>query len=372
MKITIVLKHTISNALPIYSTSLILADLGHEVTFICDACTDVQLAELTRRKVSVVQLHSARKTFLKGPAEKLLRWHQFKVTAWKAIEENRGDVYWFGSADTVLALGKRVLGLPYVFHARELEDSRPLYRYTMGEYLRRARLVITPEETRAHVMRVWYGLSRTPMVLPNKPYYHPRKRRMPISDVRAAEAFAKIPKDSKVVLYQGNVTDERNLMPIAKLIEDIGHPWVLAIQTQDVFLERPCYQALKAGCKFYPIPFVNVPHHLEVTSNADLGLVSYAHMYLNTEFCAPNKIWEYSGFGVPMLANDVKGLKDTVGRFDAGVCLNMDSIDVPAFKDAFARLLAGYDRYSVNATRLFESVDMVELVRQCVDTLDLG
>ncbi|KAA6307134.1 hypothetical protein EZS27_041199, partial [termite gut metagenome] len=38
-----------------------------------------------------------------------------------------------------------------------------------------------------------------------------------------------------------------------------------------------------------------------------IGIVSYAFDDLNHVFCAPNKTWEYTGFGIPMLGNNAPG-----------------------------------------------------------------
>lgn len=368
MNITLVLKATFSEAIPVYSTALVLADLGHSLRVVCDGCNADQQGELERRGVRIDQLHSGDGICARGVVGKIRRWLRFRRMAWEAIKGGNADLYWFGSADTVMALGRGVKSLPYVFLVRELYDTRYFYRFCLGYFMRYARVVIVPERTRGQIFRAWYHLRYNPIVIPNKPYHHPRTRKLPITDQKAAEAFAKIPAGSKIVFYQGGVSDRRDIKPIARLIEQIGKPWVLAIQTRDSSLNDPYYLDLKKNYKFYPIPFVSVPRHLEVTSNVDVGLVTYTHLQMNNEFCAPNKIWEYSGFGIPMIANDVMGLMDTVGRYQAGICPNLDDIDADELRVAFKRLIDEGEQFSANATRLFESVDVPALVTECIET----
>ena len=44
---------------------------------------------------------------------------------------------------------------------------------------------------------------------------------------------------------------------------------------------------------------------------------------LNRAFCAPNKIYEYSGLRIPAIGNEVPGLVNTIGAAKAGVCVPM-------------------------------------------------
>lgn len=57
---------------------------------------------------------------------------------------------------------------------------------------------------------------------------------------------------------------------------------------------------------------IPAPYHLEVTSYAAIGFVFYDDRNsLNRAFCAPNKIYEYSGLRIPAIGNEVPGLVNT-------------------------------------------------------------
>ena len=261
---------------------------------------------------------------------------------------------------TALALGKRLLSFPYILHVHELYDTFPRYRNGLKEYMRHAKKVFVPEEVRAHIFRAWYQLKETPVVLPNKPYGHPRKRNLPITDSAAAEAFAKIPRGSKIVFYQGGISNRRNVKPLATAIEELGTPWVLAVQCPESNEEY--YRDFIANYKFYRIPYVPAPKHLEITSNVHFGIVTYSHIQMNNEFCAPNKIWEYSGFGLPMFGNDVYGLLNTTEKFHAGVFPNMEGMGIEGIKKSLCDLLENEEIYSRNATIFFDSVNMETVI----------
>ena len=60
--------------------------------------------------------------------------------------------------------------------------------------------------------------------------------------------------------------------------------------------------------------FTVPPKHLSIVKLADIGILTYVadSGSINPVFCAPNKIWEYAKYGIPMLCNDIPGLKYTV------------------------------------------------------------
>ena len=73
-------------------------------------------------------------------------------------------------------------------------------------------------------------------------------------------------------------------------------------------------------------------------------------------FCAPNKVYEYAGFGMPMLANDIPGLRARVAYSGAGVCFDRD--DPREILSRLDFILAHYEELSANAVKYFEADDI--------------
>ena len=115
------------------------------------------------------------------------------------------------------------------------------------------------------------------------------------------------------------------------------------------------------------VSYIPAPYHLEITSYAHIGIVFYRNDALNKVFCAPNKIYEYSGFGIPMLANDIPGLKNTVGNAGAAECMELKANNII---NAIQNIEADYDTYSENAKKFFAGTDnlktMEKLMRKIV------
>lgn len=75
---------------------------------------------------------------------------------------------------------------------------------------------------------------------------------------------------------------------------------------------------------------------------------------LNRAFCAPNKIYEYAGLGIPSIGNKVPGLINTINKYKMGKCVN---ICVDNLKSAIKDIEKNYSDYSNNAYKFFNSTN---------------
>lgn len=100
---------------------------------------------------------------------------------------------------------------------------------------------------------------------------------------------------------------------------------------------------------------------MELASHADICVAFYKDNSINNRFCAPNKIYEYAGFGAPMLCNPIPGLTETVGAAGAAECV--DFHDAKALMDAIGRIDAAPDQYRVAANAFFDNTDNSETLK---------
>ena len=175
-------------------------------------------------------------------------------------------------------------------------------------------VVVEAEENRAKEIQRYFSLKARPLVVANKPFGHPRKLTAePPSFVELALQKA---AGRPIFLYQGVWTEDRKDVEI--VLETIARNrpqycvWVMP-GTKEV-------QALAESCEnVCIIPYVKPPDHLQVTGLATVGIAIYNPSgrtdigRKNALFCAPNKIYEYAGFGMPTLGNAIPGLIQTIG-----------------------------------------------------------
>ena len=110
--------------------------------------------------------------------------------------------------------------------------------------------------------------------------------------------------------------------------------------------------------------------HLEITKLAYIGILVYIvndvpiNHAINVLYCAPNKLYEYSKFGIPMIANDLPALDMVFSQNRAGVCLQ--TLSAKEISEAILKIDSDYEVYSRLSHQLYESIDMVDLVKNIV------
>lgn len=270
----------------------------------------------------------------------------FHKDAYNLIETTPHDLLWIIHEETAFEFRKILVGKKYIVSQYELNDHRRDFLDQLRPVLANAKEILVPEYNRACILRVWLGLDKTPTVIPNKPLAHPRNRNIP-------NAFQEQLKGKKIILYQGYIQRTRNINTICEAVKEMSDYCVVLMGKGD----NAYINELKHN---YPqivhIEFIAPPEHLYVTSWAHIAIVKYDFVYLNAIYCAPNKTWEYTGFGIPVLCHNIPGLEYTIGAYKAGVCTDLDNMD--SVKDAIKKIDSNYDYYTQNAFTFFDSCNI--------------
>lgn len=288
--------------------------------------------------------------------------------------DDKGSIVWIVSDLTIKHLGDSVKRYRYVLHIMELTEE--LYyskkiktlKLDASDLGNKALAVVVPNESRAYITQAWWKLETLPLVLPNKPVGSiemPRNADIANEECRGLVASL---SEKKIILYQGITHKERPLLPFFEAVRILGDPYVFA--TMGASDPLPWIN----DEQYVHFPFVQPPEHLEITSHAYIGVLSYfpveaQYSILNAVFCAPNKSFEYSRFGVPMISNDNFELNLIFEKYDCG-------ISVKAFKPneiaaAIKRVDESYSTYSAGAMNYFRSVNMNETFTDVLDAISI-
>lgn len=329
----------------------------------CDASVASSLREMGVNVCIIGRLNKKKKFW-----GKVFHWMLFRLKAAKLIKRfyENGDVIWFGSAGTAIALKRLVSRLKYVMSVLELYDRFPFYKKGLAKLLPRASAVIACELNRARIMKIWYGLKELPFVMPNKPYFEMQCERS-----TKIESLRKDLKGKNVILYQGILSNDRSLQTIAKALRLVKKHYTLVVigkaisGGEEIILEelKEIYDDILYG-GFFP-----APQHLLVTEMARIGIAIYDSSSINNMLCAPNKIFEYSKFGIPIIGSDIPGLQLTVEKNRAGLCVDTDNPCEIAY--AIDKIDCEYDFFSAGAKKLYTSVDNQVVIKKILDKLDL-
>lgn len=365
MDITFLLKGAFEGLPPMLPRLLCLAEKGHSLHLICSSMTADNRQRLTSAGISCEETRHNTKLF--GRENRLMDWKNFRASVVKLLQSQQEDsLLYICSADTAICLGSVLKGKRYVLQSNELYDQLPMYRNSLKKYMRNADAVVVPEYSRANICTFWYGLNKLPYVIPNVPYIQSMERKQPVADPKAAEILHALP-GKKLLIYQGHITSgDRSLNVIADALRQLhSSEYALVLMGRDHDGSAEKLKQIYADT--YYIPHVAAPGHLQITSHAYIGLLSYDRVSLNNIFCAPNKIYEYSAYGIPMLGNQIPGLKYTVEQQNMGLCADYE--DVQSVVAAIRRLDASHESFSRNAHQFFRQTDLSTMLDELLSAL---
>lgn len=285
--------------------------------------------------------------------------------AMRAYED--GDIVFFGTADTALAVKRYCKKSKNVLSLKELHEKPWSYPFRLKRLAPKCSAVICCEKNRARVLQFRWKLQELPFTVSNKPYGYPTQRRLPPTCEETERIISQISSD-KVIVYQArHIHFAKELIYLATALKQSGDNYQLILIGE---VDNPADKEKISA--IYPnvlwAGHIGSPLHLEVTSYADVGVAVYAESSLNNLFCAPNKIYEYAGFGIPSLCNDIPGLVETIGLKRAGLCVDWNDID--SIQRGVEELFADYDSYSTSAQSFYCSEDNCKKLRRIIETVE--
>ncbi len=282
----------------------------------------------------------------------------------KCMEDS--DWLWTTSMSSIRAVGREALKYKNVLQLMELAQYgysfRRLVKFPIAEWARQSWKTVVPEINRAYIQKVWWDLKKTPYVLPNKPYDITPGMITPELDY----AISKMKTERrKIVLYLGVFGQDRDLEGYAKAISTMsGYVFFLVGPAHSQETKTRVSRLIED----YPVEYLGAftpPKHLALVKYAHIGLLPYKPIKtftseLNALYCAPNKIFEYAGYGVPMVGSDVLGLRFPFERWNMGMCCEDDSVE--SIQKAIMEVDNRHEEMSKNCADFYNSVDLDKII----------
>lgn len=292
-----------------------------------------------------------------------------KLKRWLKNNLKEDDLLWVVNEMTPILAGSSFTNKykdKYIFTIYELHNAIRATR-NIKRTAQNAKITVVPEYNRAHIQKYFFNLQRLPLILPNKPLDSFEGRKMPIADNEIMDKISKINKSGKkIVLYMGIIGRERPLEKIIRAVRKHKDKYELVI------LGRPStylnYLSEQYNGDFTYLGFVTPPQHINVASHADIGILIYepqGNIGLNALYCAPNKIYEYTGLGLPVLTNDIPGLYNIVKSYECGLSIDMNDED--SISENLSKLIDNYDKYQQGANRFYKSVNVREIIGNIIE-----
>jgi glycosyltransferase involved in cell wall biosynthesis len=123
----------------------------------------------------------------------------------------------------------------------------------------------------------------------------------------------KLSADRRILLFQGGYAPHRNLEAVIKAFSLLHSNNVdlvmLGFGDFGAKLKNSAQQLGLLGKRVHFLPAVPQEELLQHSASADIGIIPYPHVDLNSYYCTPNKLFEFIQARLPILANDSPELR---------------------------------------------------------------
>lgn len=356
---------------PVQNLIKILLDLGYSINLIGTNLDNISEDISSVQNCNLVELGKFQsKLFISRWIHKIFL---FRTVRKKVKYYMRDSEYlWTTSDSSIIAIKKLALNYKNIFQLMELTEYGVMLngkiKIRFDKIAQKSWKTVVPEINRAYIQKAWWNLSKPSYVLPNKPYS------LDYGKIDAElEVAINIMKNEnrKIILYLGGLHSDRNFETYAKAISKMDG-YVLYIVGK-AFSGDPSVLINKLTNDYGAVylGFFKPPKHLALVNNAHIGLLPYmtaktvSTSVLNALYCAPNKIWEYAGFGVPMVGSDVLGLKLPFEQWNIGRCCDLNDED--SIIKAIEEVDKNHDEMSKNCYKFYDSVDLEKIVSEILE-----
>lgn len=380
MDILVVHIHKVDSYPPTYNLIKNLLDHGHRVTLLsygAGKLVNISYKNFVNHEIkgTLGSLSDSEKVKYSSFKKCLLYLKQKQIIQKMFLEDAKGkNLIWLTSSDAVRVLGKLLQEYKYVMQLMELEQDIPLYPKQhifmtgLSKYAQNAYKVVVPEYNRGQILKAWWNLKRTPAVLPNKPYSLDLQP-MTVSEKKKYEIFCK--EKRKIILYQGVFGKDRDLTEYVKAAELLKRDFVLYLMGNSSRAEAQANlkQQLGLNTNIKQLGFISPPNHLYFTKNAWIGLLPYRAFagerdILNAVYCAPNKLYEYAAYGVPMIGPNLPGLYYPFHQFNIGCCV--DPVSCNAIVDAIRHIDIYHEEMRQHCKSFYDDIDIGQIVEDII------
>lgn len=195
----------------------------------------------------------------------------------------------------------------------------------------------------------------------------PMRDRLQAADARDGDS----PSRPFTLLYQGAVNIGRGVEEAIEALAELPRCRLVVVGGGDV-LEAARRQAERMGVaarvEFVGrVPFERLPAHM---ASADLGLVLLRDLCLNYRYALPNRVFDFIGAGLPILACRLPEIEKIVEGEDVGMC--MEGLTASGLAEAVRSIAASPEtlrRWRGNMRRLAPSLTWEAETAELVSTL---
>lgn len=164
-------------------------------------------------------------------------------------------------------------------------------------------------------------------MLPGNTYVFPNTCRVTKIEGTEDVLYINIPKDMTVIGHIGSISEKYfyfdEFFDLIKRFEKENICFLFVGRQIKRFKSRVNQLGIKNILLFDEVPHQHLQY---IYSRMNIGLILYKGVILNHEYCAPNKLYEYWSFGVPVIAHRLTALNDIFISKCQGELVDMHNI----------------------------------------------
>ena len=224
--------------------------------------------------------------------------------------------------------------LKYIFKAKLVYDTHELETETTNlkglrqrlakfmekTFIKKCDLIFVVSENIADWYEREYAIQR-PVVVKNAPR---------LIDCIKTNHFREnlgIKDDSIIVIYQGGLSIGRGVDLLLAAFKKRNDDKVVMVFMGYGQFEEEIKIATRESNNIFFHPAVAPDVVLEYTSSADIGVSFIQKTCLSYYYCLPNKLFEYSMAGLPVIVSNMKEMRELVESYNMGIIVEEESVD---------------------------------------------
>lgn len=382
-RVILIMHNDLMHYPPMISLIDILLDLGVKVTYIGGFTDSPTTRRFTDSGVKLIRLgYDPHGSFVNS----IISQYKYKKELSKKLNEcvlSKEDIVWYIYSKTANFIHDVISKYHFIIHYYEFQTQyyplkyRLLYpSYNQREFVHKAQAIIHCEYNRAQIFKGLNQLDKLPYILPNKPYLKNDVVDISMIPFEISSKINEISKkiqNKKIILYQGIFnSSERKLDEFCQSISLLPDEFaLLAMGHGDSSFEE--LKSKFESDRVIFVPFIIPPYHLLVTEQARIGVLSYSPVnstyngVINPLYCAPNKIFEYGLFNIPMISNDVPGLNTIFKSYKCGECVE-NPMSPQSIAESILSIDSNYEEYAKGAKDYYNSVDLISIVGNIINS----
>ena len=215
---------------------------------------------------------------------------------------------------------KYLYGAKLVYDTHELETEtnglrglrKKLSKILEKVLIKKVDKVFVVSENIADWYRSTYNIERPTVIMNTPKWFHQKK-------TNHFRTILGIKEYSRIVLYQGGLMKGRGIDLLLRTFQKREKDDVVIVFMGYGELEEKIKQSSIEYDTIFFHPAVSPDIVLEYTSAADIGISFIENTCLSYYYCLPNKLFEYTMVGLPVIVSDMKEMREMVEKYKIGM-----------------------------------------------------